>query len=397
MPFSVINNPNGKMDRLLGQVRAAKSARFVLCVGGTKTSDVDGLSGAGATPEDRRLTPRCDAEALINGIAGKTSQLPVSPEGIVSPVVLTAACLKLLNIPVTIVDCGTFASPRVGDLVEIGTLPAECLSSGEAQQLSNVKKLFKAGCELGAKFAQESDLIVVAECVPAGTSTAFAVLSALGYDVQNAVSSSMPNLNHQMRWQLAATGLTKAGLITSIIPGDPEASQDQIGQPLKVVAAVGDPMQPLAAGLALTASRKATVILGGGSQMLAVYSLARACTRYGVFEIEDTKISIPAQSDMSNIGVITTSWVAFDKNAKVSDISKTVDAPFACSMLDFSQSKHSGLKAYEEGHVKEGVGAGASIVLAHLLKQFSASELIDAIDDTYSSMALGKTTSGNVL
>ncbi len=394
MPFSIVNNPGGKMDRLFNRVKTAQSPRFVLCVGGTKTSDVDGLSGAGATPEDRRLTPRCDAEALINGIAGKTSELPVSPEGIVSPVVITAACLKLLNIPVTIVDCGTFAGPRVGEPIKVGTPPAECLSSGEAQQLDNVKRLFKAGCELGTKLAQESDLVIIAECVPAGTSTAFAVLSALGYDVQNAVSSSMPNLNHQMRWQFAATGLTKAGLITSIIPGDPEATQNQIGLPLNVVAAVGDPMQPFAAGLALAASHTASIILGGGSQMLAVYSLAKACLRHGVFEIEGTKINIAAQSDFSNIGVITTSWVAHDKNAKVSEISKTVDAPFACSMLDFSQSTHHGLMAYEEGHVKEGVGAGASIVLTHLMKDLTAGQLIEAIDQTYSQMALGKTVSG---
>ncbi len=382
------------MDRILSRARTAQSPRFVLCVGGTKTSDVDGLSGAGATPEDRRMTPRCDAEALINGIAGKTSQLPVSPEGIVSPVVITVACLKLLNIPVTIVDCGTFAGPRVGERIKIGTPPADCLSSGSAQELDNVKRLFKNGCELGAKLTQDSDLVIIAECVPAGTSTAFAVLSALGYDVHNAVSSSMPNLNHQMRWQLAATGLTKAGLITSITPGDPEATQSKVGQPLNVVAAVGDPMQPFAAGLALAASHKATVILGGGSQMLAVYSLAKACTRYGVFDIEDAKINIGANSDVSNIGVITTSWVAHDKNAKVSDISKTVDAPFGCSMLDFSLSSHPGLRAYEDGHVKEGVGAGASIVLTHLLKNYSAEQLIAAIDETYSQMALGETATG---
>jgi uncharacterized protein (TIGR00303 family) len=394
MPFSIINNPGGQMDRILNQAKTAKSVRFVLCVGGTKTSDVEGLSGAGATPEDRRLTPRCDAEALVNGIEGKTSELPVSPEGIVSPVVITAACLKLLNIPVTVVDCGTFAGPRVGERIVIGTPPAECVSSGAAQELSNVEKLFKEGFSLGEKLSRESDLIIISECVPAGTTTAFAVLTGLGYDVHGAVSSSMPNFNHQMRWQFAITGLTKAGLVSSIKAGDPESTQKSIAGPLKVVAAVGDPMQPFAAGLALAASKTATVILGGGSQMLTVFSLAKACTRYGVFHNESETINVAENSNLSNIGVITTSWVAHDKNAKVSTISETVEAPFACSMLDFSQSSHVGLMAYEEGHVKEGVGAGASIVLTHVLKNLSATQLIEAIDETYSQMALGKTTTG---
>lgn len=378
-PFSIINNPNGATDRLFDRIKNARSPRFVLCIGGTKTSDVVGLSGAGATPEDRRLTPRCDAEALVNGIAGVTSVLPVSPEGIVSPVVITSACLKLLNIPVTIVDCGTFSGARIGDRVTVGTPPAECLSSGEAQQMEHVDQLFKTGCNLGEQFASESDLIVIAECVPAGTTTAFAVLTALGYDVHNAVSSSMPNFNHHLRWQLATTGLTRAGLMTLIKPGDPKATQDQIKQPLKVVAAVGDPMQPMAAGLALAASARTPVILGGGSQMLAVHALARACTRYGV------------KSDTTRVGVITTSWVAHDKNARVGEIGTTIGAPFACSMLDFTTSSHSGLQAYEDGHVKEGVGAGASIVLAHILKNYSAHQLIKIIDETYSQMVLSKT------
>ncbi len=260
--------------------------------------------------------------------------------------------------------------------------------------MSNVEKLFNDGFSLGEKLSSEADLIIISECVPAGTTTAFAVLTGLGYDVHGAVSSSMPNFNHQMRWQFAITGLTKAGLVGLIKAGDPDATQEAIAQPLRVVAAVGDPMQPFAAGLALAASKKATIILGGGSQMLTVFSLATACTRYGVFRNGAESVEIAENSNLSNIGVITTSWVAHDKNAKVSTISETLDAPFACSMLDFSKSAHVGLRAYEEGHVKEGVGAGASIVLTHVLKNLSATQLIEAIDETYSQMALGRTTTG---
>ena len=379
VPYSIINSQYGSLERLFERVQTAKSPLFLMCVGGTKTSDLVGLSGAGATPEDRRLTPKCDAEALVNGLAGRTSALPVSPEGIVSPVVISAACLKSLSIPVKIIDCGTFESPSEGDVLTVGTPPADCLSDGQAQQLQNVEHLFQTGLDLGKQLSRSHDLIVIAECVPAGTTTAFAVLTGLGYDVHGAVSSSMPNFDHQMRWQLATAGLTRASLMSCVVAGNPNETLKRLEDPLRVVAAVGDPMQPLAAGIALAASNAAPVIMGGGSQMLTVYALAQACTTRGISQ------------ERNSIGVVTTSWVAFDKNAKVGDISKAVNAPFGCSMLDFSKSKHNGLRAYEDGHVKEGVGAGASVVLAHLLRNYSEEQLISAIDETYTQMVTGKT------
>lgn len=381
VPYSIINNPQRTLEQLFKRVQTASSPLFLMCVGGTKTSDLVGLSGAGATPEDRRLTPKCDAEALVNGLAGKTSALPVSPEGIVSPVVISAACLKSLSIPIKIVDCGTFSAPTAGEVISVGTPPANCLSEGHAQELENVEHLFQTGLELGEQFARAHDLVILAECVPAGTTTAFAVLTGLGYDVHRAVSSSMPNFDHQMRWQLASNGLTKAGLMSAVAAGDPAETLKRLENPLKIAAAVGDPMQPFAAGLALAASNRAAVIMGGGSQMLTVYALAQACTARGINQTRD------------NIGVVTTSWVAFDKNAKVGEISGAVNAPFGCSLLDFSKSMHNGLRAYEEGHVKEGVGAGASIVLAHLMRNLSESELIASIDETYTQMVTGKTMS----
>lgn len=383
VPYSIINSPQGSLERLFERIQTARSPLFLMCVGGTKTSDLVGLSGAGATPEDRRQTPKCDAEALVNGLAGRTSALPVSPEGIVSPVVISAACLKSLSIPIKIVDCGTFAPPKEGEVITVGTAPANCLSDGNAQELKNVEHLFQTGLELGEQYARSHDLIIISECVPAGTTTAFAVLTGLGYDVHGAVSSSMPNFDHQMRWQLATSGLTKAGLLSDVVTGNPGETLQRLKDPLKVVAAVGDPMQPLAAGLALAASDNAAVIMGGGSQMLTVYALAQACTTRGISQRR------------SNIGVVTTSWVAFDKNANVGEISKAVEAPFGCSMLDFSKSTHNGLRAYEEGHVKEGVGAGASIVLAHLMRNRSEEELIATIDETYSQMVNGKTMTGS--
>jgi hypothetical protein len=60
-------------------------------------------------------------------------------------------------------------------------------------------------------------------------------------------------------------------------PSFPSPSCD----PFKLVAAVGDPMQIAAAGMAIAASRRCGVLLAGGTQMLAVYALAQALAKPG--------------------------------------------------------------------------------------------------------------------
>ncbi|HMP53536.1 MAG TPA: TIGR00303 family protein, partial [Candidatus Melainabacteria bacterium] len=84
--------------------------------------------------------------------------------------------------------------------------------------------------------------------------------------------------------------------------------------------------------------------------------------------------------------VITTRWVAFDRKADTPSLAKALDAPLACTTFSLGESVHDGLKAYEEGHVKEGVGAGASIALANLIQKSDQKTLLDAIDRSYSSL-----------
>jgi NaMN:DMB phosphoribosyltransferase len=68
-----------------------------------------------------------------------------------------------------------------------------------------------------------------------------------------------------------------------------------------VVAAVGDPMQPVVAGMAIAASRTRPVLLAGGTQMLAVYALMAA--------IAATE---GCDWNPANVVVGTTRWVARD-------------------------------------------------------------------------------------
>jgi uncharacterized protein (TIGR00303 family) len=387
------------MSRLLEKVAASSEIDFCVCRGSTRTSDMEGVSAAGATPTDRRLTPGYDAEALMLGRTSKGASLPVSPAGIVSPVVLTRACLGLTVAKTSVVDCGTHYSPEVAKAVA-GNRVAECLSSGTAMPLEHVMQLYSFGMELGRKHSERANLLVLSECVPAGTTTAMALLTGLGYETMGCLSSSMQRTDHHARWQLVERGLIGSGLKELIVCGDPAKTLANLKDPLRVVAAMGDPMQPVVAGMAAAASASIPVVLAGGSQMLAVYALVKAISLADSGDANEIASGTDEKTRpfkgeivrtlLNNIGVITTKWVAFDPNARVPDLAAAIEAPFACSMPNFSRSRHPGLRAFEQGHVKEGIGAGASMALAHLSAGCDEEKIIATIDDTYDHMVHGK-------
>ncbi len=165
------------------------------------------------------------------------------------------------------------------------------------------------------------------ECVPAGTTTALGVLTALGVSASGLVSSSLQQANHDTKGRLISDGLKAAALTL------PDVQE----RPLKAVAAVGDPMQPFVAGVALAASTKVPVILGGGSQMLAVYALAQAILKSDMKALD--------RNERRRISVVTTKWVVEDKTSNVSELSRIIGAPFACSCPNFHLSRHEGCVA----------------------------------------------------
>lgn len=355
----VVNNER-RMTGLLDELK--NGCAFYLCLGSTSISDVDGISAAGSTPEYRRLTPAADAEALVLGHTKTVEKLPVSPLGVVSPVVITRACLQLSNIVPQIVDCGAFVPPNIPHF-SVGVCPADSVATGSAMPLNMVLTLFNKGYDFGVEQSKGGRPLIVAECVPGGTTTALAVLLSLGYEARYSLSGSIPNCNHEMRLKLVEQGLQQALNLL------------QHPAPLEILAAVGDPMQPFVVGMALAACRNSSVILAGGSQMLAVYALCAAlASEYGI-EIATARI-----------GVITTKWVAFDPHARISDLSRQIGAPLCASSPDFMLSRHPGLQSYEAGNVKEGVGAGAALALAYQTISGDSDLLMRRIDESYDDM-----------
>ena len=115
-------------------------------------------------------------------------------------------------------------------------------------------------------------------------------------------------------------------------------------------------------------ARKVPIILAGGTQMAAVAVL--------LSKIVDIK--------GFDIALGTTGWVAKDKSANLFGILKQadVDIPVLVSELSFARSKFDGLQAYEQGFVKEGVGAGG-ISAAAMLKGVPKAKIEDTVESIY--------------
>jgi uncharacterized protein (TIGR00303 family) len=269
--------------------------------------------------------------------------------------------LQLAGIRPTFVGAGLSVWPAA-QCVQLSTVKGGDIRLGRA--VPNATELFEGGLALGRDWARASAYLVVGESVPAGTTTALAILLALGYAACGRVSGSMPGNAHALKREIVSAAFTAARLQ----PGDGRAA------PLAAVAAVGDPMQPLAAGVALgAASRGRGVLLAGGSQMLAVAALVEA---------------LHGRAALDGMAIGTTRWIVEDSAADIAGLASDIspDLPVVAANLDYSGSRHAGLRAYERFLVKEGVGAGGACIAALLATGAPIERLEDAIEATYDGL-----------
>jgi uncharacterized protein (TIGR00303 family) len=337
---------------------------FACILGFTETGLIEGISAAGATPADRQYTAIADAEFLING-SQFSPKYPLPPLTVgASPTFISRAVVEALDIPVYLFNAGLPHPPTV-PCIDLGGTAARCLTSGQALSLDTVKQLFERGMQWGEKLAAEAmgSYIILGECVVGGTTTALAILTGLGIDANAKVNSSHPQCNHAQKWMVVREGLEKAGFFPIVDNLDPFA----------LVAAVGDPMQIVVAGMAIAASRQVGVMLAGGTQMLAVYALIRAI-------VEHLNIFL----NREQIVVATTRWVAEDPTGDTVGLAKAIGGvPLLATQLSFAESAYPQLQAYERGYVKEGVGAGGCAIASHLYRNWTNEELVNAIESLF--------------
>ncbi|MEH2045429.1 nicotinate mononucleotide-dependent phosphoribosyltransferase CobT [Nostoc sp.] len=359
---------------------------FACVLGFTETGLIPGISAAGRTSEDRKYTACADAEFLYYGPEHKAQYpLPTLAAG-ASPVLISRAVFESLKIPVHLFNAGLPQTPAV-PLIDLGGAPAKCLSGGAAMEITTVHHLFEQGLLWGERLAAniQQGYLIVGECVVGGTTTALAILTGLGIDAAGKVNSSHPVCNHAQKWALVQAGLEK--MRESRGQGAGSKEQDEIFQsqiqnsldPLQLVAAVGDPMQMVVAGMAIAASRSCGVMLAGGTQMLAVYALISAIAQ---------AYALSWQPEAVVVG--TTRWVAEDPTGATVDLALNLGKnsltptggtpPLLATHLSFADSRYPQLRAYEQGFVKEGMGAGAACIAAHLSQDWQQHQLLAAIE-----------------
>ena len=332
---------------------------FVLVLGATHTALIPGISAAGQNIEQLKLTPAKDADFLLFKKEEFKEQIPVSPKGIPSPVILSKALIDLLDLEINVIDAGTFVKPQ-GKHISLNMGPGKCITSGNALGPIRTDFLFQKGEKLAGNLSHYP-YIVLGECVPGGTTIALSVLCALGINAFDLVSSSFPEGNNLWKNQTVKDALLANGELFTFIKKNP----------MKAIEFFGDPMQAFVCGFVKGAQKaNLPIMLAGGSQMLAIYYLAKRILEH----------------DPHDTVVATTSWITNDKNAKTKKLAELCSVPLISSNINFKESKQSGLYAYEEGHIKEGVGAGGLMVVADLYKNVLQEDIVKEIEKVYSQI-----------
>ena len=322
---------------------------FLLVLGNTEISTIPGISVAGATPELTKLTPPADAEYLFHEKPLIIDAIPVTPEGHPTPAIITKAARELAGFPVLVVRGGTYLAPLVPH-VHISDAVGRDFRKGPA--LPEFGEIIKRAKLLGEELGKSSvEELVIGESTPGGTTTAQAVLWALGYDART--SSAAPNNPQSLKEEVIKAGFERVG----IKPGDFRE------RPLEALKQFGDPMMAAVIGLSL--GFRKDIVLAGGTQMLAVAALLKALGE-----------------DMGRFMIATTKWVVKDESATFLETAREIGIVTYAADLDFSNSRFNGLRDYERGYVKEGVGAGGATWLA-VKAGFSPEEVSKKVEELY--------------
>ena len=341
-----------------------KNPLFTCVIGVTETAKIQGISAAGANPEITDYTPPADIELLQLGKCKCIPGVPVTPDGIPTPALITMSALKLADIPTLVVSAGLKIKPHV-PFVELGGSPGRDIRTGKA--LDNAQEVMNRAMILGENLSKTADYLVVGESIPGGTTTALSVLLAMGVDAKGKVSSSMPLNPHELKIKTAQAALEAAGVEAGEFADDP----------IKAVSTVGDPMQPAHAGLVIGAAKNVPVVMAGGTQMAAVLAVVNAVN----------------PDVLDNVAVGTTRWIVNDKTSDLKGlVAKIADVPLLAADLDFTQTRFDGLKAYEAGVVKEGVGCGGTSIAAILKTKgkITKTVLLEEIENNYKQLVNSK-------
>ncbi|MBW6517707.1 MAG: TIGR00303 family protein [ANME-2 cluster archaeon] len=310
----------------------AKYPLFLCVLSNTDTARIPGISAAGRSPDVITYTPAADAELVTLGRTICNTEPPMTGNS-PTPAVITRAAMLLTGMPFMFINSGLHIRPRI-PLLDVDAKPGGDIRTSNA--VLDARLVYDNALELGRQIRRFSDFVVIGESVPGGTTTAMAVLQALGVDGR--VSSSYLQNPVTIKQQVVAQALDRAGISFGGLSHSP----------MQAIECVGDPMMACVCGL-VDGLEGTTSILAGGTQMMAVLALIK---HFGI---------------TADVSIATTKYVAQDETASFLN---TVSAlGYAAHIVDpgFDQSRNPGLRMYESGVVKEGVGAGGAMFVAGMM------------------------------
>lgn len=313
---------------------------FVLLAGCTNLSMVPNITAAGASPDLTFLTPVVDSEIIQSGQVMSMNDPPMTPDGIPTPAIITAASLSVAGIPSLVVNAGLRQKPEV-PYIETGLEPA--IDPREGKALPDLQKALSRGKSIGSFLDGIADEVFLAESVPGGTTTAYLVLRSMGYSLPT--SSSLKN----------GPDSIKEEIWNSL-----DNSQKFQNNPIGSVERFGDYMMALSMGISRGMNR-GQLHYCGGTQMATVYRL-------------DKLINNPEGSR----DVITTGWVM---DHRPETMKKLAGSSIIRVDISFRDSQFHGLREYDNGHVREGAGMGGAYLLAS--ENARREQIMDSISHLY--------------
>lgn len=336
-----------KIESIIGTNDFAESLRgkkgeFILALSNTKTANIEGITQAGI-PGMIHLTPALDAEFLCTGEVRSLENIATTPKGIPTPGLITRA-VHLLHpfCNVSLLNLGLEVTPKVSyfSLYDFDIASSDSILTGAN---INAKEVFKKGVEFGGSYVTNGDYIILGEAVPSGTTTALTTALALGYDAKDKFSSSFKNAPDDIKSSVVMQALKLCEGVEDIF--------DKL-------SLVGDNMLIFNAGFVLgLQNRNIKTILAGGTQMAAVLLVLNSILKTAQTTIQNETIAL-----------CTTKWLAKDPHSDIKGLLEMLDFSLHAyyTDFDFSLSEHPALKLYDNGEVKEGVGAGGALLYAHL-------------------------------
>lgn len=317
---------------------------FICIISHTETSEIPGITAAGANKDLIKYTPVADAEFLYYGKCNCINGVPATPDGKPTPALITKTMLNIGNIPFIVVDAGVKVKP------DIPTFSFELNSGynilkGIAMDQKQVEKAYRYGLILGKQLSKCNDLLILGESIPGGTTTALGVMLSLGIVAENKVSSSMPKNPHILKNMVVRQSMKNNNISFGSLKD----------KPFDAISMIGDPMMPSAIGIAQGAIEYGgKVMLAGGTQMCAILAI-----------LKSLNVAID-----NNLSIGTTKYVYNDQTADFKNLVLSIDNKVSIFIVDLHllESTKPGLKAFASGFVKEGVGAGG-VSIATMIKE----------------------------